>query len=114
MANDNTLNVEITSSVDGLKKGLVQADKGLKQFDTAAKKVTKTTAKMSNGVVKGAVPAMTSFSQVVQDAPFGIRGVANNIQQLTMQMGHLSANAGGTKKALAAMVGTLTGQQVYC
>ena len=109
MANDNTLNVEITSSVDGLKKGLVQADKGLKQFDTAAKKVTKTTGKMGKTVVKGAVPAMTSFSQVVQDAPFGIRGVANNIQQLTMQMGHLSANAGGTKNALKAMVSTLSG-----
>ena len=58
---------------------------------------------------KGAVPAMTSFSQVIQDAPFGIRGVANNITQLTAQMGHLTKNAGGTKNALKAMLGTLAG-----
>ena len=109
MANDNTLNVEITSSVDGLKKGLVQADKGLKKFDTETKKVTSSNKKMTGGMVKGTIPAMTSFSQVVQDAPFGIRGVANNIQQLTMQMGHLSSNAGGTKNALKAMVGSLIG-----
>jgi len=109
MANGNTLNVEITSSVEGLKKGLAQADKGLKNFDRSTDKLTKTTAKNTKGMVKGAVPAMTSFSQVIQDAPFGIRGVANNITQLTMQMGHLSKNAGGTSAALKAMGATLMG-----
>ena len=109
MANSNTVEVQITANAKGLKNGLVQAENGVKKFGNETNKLTKITAKNTKGLVKGAVPAMTSFSQVVQDAPFGIRGVANNIQQLTMQMGHLSANAGGTKKALAAMVSTLTG-----
>ena len=107
--NGNTVNVEITASVDNLKKGLAKAEKGVKNFGGATDKLTKTTAKNTKGMVRGAVPALTSFSQVVQDAPYGIRGVANNIQQLTMQMGHLSANAGGTKNALKAMVGSLVG-----
>jgi len=56
-----------------------------------------------------AVPAMTSFSQVIQDAPYGIQGVANNIQQLTMQLGYLTTNAGGTTKAMRAMWVSLAG-----
>jgi len=109
MANDNTLNVEITSSVDGLKKGLVQADKGLKKFDAQATKTTKKTAKMGKAVSVNATPALQEFSRVVQDAPFGIMGVGNNIQQLTANFGHLSKKTGGAKGALKAMVGALAG-----
>ena len=56
-----------------------------------------------------AVPSVQEFSRVIQDAPFGIQGVANNITQLTAQFGNLSKNAGGTKAALKAMLGTLSG-----
>lgn len=56
-----------------------------------------------------AVPAMQSFSQVVQDAPYGINGVANNIQQLTAQFGYLSNRTGGAKSAFKAMLASLTG-----
>jgi hypothetical protein len=113
------LSVEIGAEIAGLEKGLKKANKDISKFGTTANKslsnVGKTTTNAGKGFkslnknVKGSVPAMTSFSQVIQDAPFGIRGVANNIQQLTMQMGHLSANAGGTKNALKAMLGTLAG-----
>lgn len=77
-----------------LEQGAIDASKGVKKLGAET---------------RGAVPAMTSFSQVIQDAPFGIRGVANNITQLTAQMGHLTKNAGGTKNALKAMLGTLAG-----
>jgi len=60
-------------------------------------------------MARGTIPAMTSFSQVIQDAPFGIRGVANNITQLTMQMGTLQTNAGGMTGALKSMAGALAG-----
>jgi hypothetical protein len=56
-----------------------------------------------------AVPAMTSFSQVIQDSPYGIQGVANNIQQLTMQFGYLSAKSGGATGALKGMFKSLAG-----
>ena len=109
MADDNTLNVKITSDIAGLKKGLVQADKGLKKFDTASKKVTKSTSIMGKKLSTNAVPAMTSFSQVIQDAPYGIQGVANNITQLTAQFGNLSTASGGAKGALKGMLGVLSG-----
>jgi len=35
-----------------------------------------------------AVPALNEFSRVIQDAPYGIQGVANNITQLTTQFGY--------------------------
>lgn len=56
-----------------------------------------------------AVPAVTEFSRVIQDAPFGIQGVANNITQLTQQFGYLTKSTGSSSAALKAMLGTLTG-----
>ena len=109
MANDNTVNVEITASVAGLKSGLSQAEKGLKGFGTSTDKMTSKTNKMAGAVKANAVPSLTSFSQVIQDAPYGIRGVANNITQLTSQFGYLSKSTGGAGNALKAMIGSLTG-----
>lgn len=79
----------------GVADGAEQASQGMRQ--------------MARTATVNAVPAMTSVSQIVQDMPYGIRGVANNIQQLTMQMGWLTTQAGGTRKALSALVGSLWG-----
>lgn len=79
----------------GVADGAEQASQGMRQ--------------MARTATVNAVPAMTSVSQIVQDMPYGIRGVANNIQQLTMQMGWLTTQAGGTRKALTALVGSLWG-----
>ena len=109
MALDNTLNVEVTATVDGLKKNLDKAKKSVTGFEKSTESVSKTTDKLGKSVGANAVPALTSFSQVVQDAPYGIRGVANNITQLTSQFGYLSKSSGGAKAALKAMLGTLSG-----
>jgi len=109
MANDNTVNVEITASVAGLKSGLSQAEKGIKGFGTSTDKMISKTNKMAGAVKTNAVPSLTAFSQVIQDAPYGIRGVANNITQLTSQFGYLSKSTGGAGNALKAMIGSLTG-----
>ena len=105
---DNNLQVRVGADVSGLNRGLKTAEKSVNKFGVEATRASKGMDKLGAGT-RGAVPAMTSFSQVIQDAPFGIRGVANNITQLTAQMGHLSKNAGGTKNALKAMLGTLAG-----
>ena len=179
MANDNTLNIEVSASVDGLKKGLTEAEiaiKGLNlkastltselktnalasaeltsksialkaQFDGGSISASKyesamssianeqsilaskskilsnelslvnknTTilgggaAKMGYQIKSNAVPSLTSFSQVIQDAPYGIQGVANNITQLTSQFGYLSQSTGGAGNALKAMASSLAG-----
>ena len=56
-----------------------------------------------------ATPALQEFSRVIQDAPFGIQGVGNNITQLVSQFGYLSKSTGGAKNALKAMLGALAG-----
>jgi hypothetical protein len=75
------------SQIGGLGKGMGQLGKG----------------------TANAVPAMTSFSQIIQDSPYGIQGVANNIQQLTMQFGYLSTKSGGATSAIKGMVKSLAG-----
>ena len=77
-----------------LQKSLVDSSKGIDKFG-------KSTA--------NAVPATQEFSRIIQDAPFGIQGVANNITQLTDQFGNLSRKTGGAGAALKAMLGTLSG-----
>ena len=52
---------------------------------------------------------MTAFSRTVQDAPFGIMGVSNNITNLTEQFGYLKNKTGSAKGALGAMLKDLKG-----
>jgi len=47
--------------------------------------------------------AVVSFGRIIQDAPFGIIGVANNITMLSEQFVSLKQQAGGTAQALQAM-----------
>lgn len=71
------------------------------QVGNALKVVDKTGANASNTLLE--------FSRVVQDAPYGIRGVANNIQQLVGNFGYLSKAAGGSGAAFKAMASSLMG-----
>lgn len=45
-------------------------------------------------------PTILEFNRVIQDAPFGIQGVANNLTQLTDNFINLRKNTGGTRSAL--------------
>lgn len=46
-----------------------------------------------------AAGALTDFSRVIQDAPFGIIGIGNNITQLSESFGRLRGSAGSTGAA---------------
>ena len=50
-----------------------------------------------------------NLSRVVSDAPYGIRGMANNITQLVSQLGTASTKAGGFGKALRLIGSQLLG-----
>ena len=77
-----------------LRTGGVSASGGLEQMKTAS---------------GGATSAVLELGRVVQDAPYGIRGMANNITQLVSQMAFATKSAGGFRAALkevwAAMLG---------
>jgi hypothetical protein len=53
--------------------------------------------------------AVVSFGRIIQDAPFGIIGVANNITMLSEQFVSLKAQAGSTGAALTAMKAAMFG-----
>lgn len=113
------LRVEISGDVKQLQSATKQATKSLKDFEKAADKsiggISKPSAAASKSMGKlgkstaNATPALQEFSRVIQDAPFGIQGVGNNITQLTSQFGYLSKSAGGTKAALKLMLSSLAG-----
>lgn len=93
----NTINVAIKSLS-------AQAAALRKPVDDAAAGV----AKIGKGAAN-ANPALVNFGRVVQDAPFGLIGIANNIDPLISSFQSLSKSAGGTGGALKALGGALLG-----
>ena len=112
------LSVQLKAEIKSLKKSLTLAKKEFKDYKTAADKANKPTkqdtgkpfTKAGKGAAN-ATPALLEFNRTIQDAPFGIQGVANNIQQLTANFGDLSRKTGGSLGALKAMIGGLVGPQ---
>lgn len=102
------LQSKLNDAQNRLKQFSSKADKNLGNFSSSTNKATKGVSNLGKGTAN-AVPALNEFSRVIQDAPFGIQGVANNITQLTTNFGYLSKSAGGTGNALKLMLSTLTG-----
>ena len=75
---------------------------------TETKKTTKVLNKQSDAT-GSATAATMELSRVVSDAPYGIRGMANNITQLVSQLGSASLKAGGLTSALKLMWKSLMG-----
>ena len=57
----------------------------------------------------GATASVLEFGRVISDAPYGIRGVANNLQQLASNFAFMAKQAGGAGAALKAMGSALMG-----
>tara|TARA_R110002167_G_scaffold284737_1_gene489820 strand:+ start:328 stop:2100 length:1773 start_codon:yes stop_codon:yes gene_type:complete len=102
----------LTANIKDLESQLNKAEKKLAEYGSEVDKQAKKGSKGFTTVGKSAanaVPSVQEFSRVIQDAPFGIQGVGNNIQQLTANFGHLSKSAGGTIPALKLMLASLSG-----
>jgi ribosomal protein L21 len=106
------LSVELTANIARLKSQLVQAEKLLgnysgnveKQGAVAASGLNKTST-----AIKGTTPTILEFNRVIQDAPFGIQGVANNLTQLVSSFSVLKSNAGGTGAAFKSLAANFLG-----
>jgi len=92
----------LTQSINKETNALIKLDNVQDQVGKGMKKVGKTTS-------ANATPALQEFSRVIQDAPYGIQGVGNNITQLVSQFGYLSKATGGGSAALKAMLSSLAG-----
>ena len=115
----NRLEVEIGAEIKELQKKLADAQKNLSSFDKKAasnmgkfskstKTATKDLKKFDKGAANGS-SAMLAFSRTVQDAPFGMMGISNNITNLTEQFGALKKRTGSAGGALKAMLKDLSG-----
>ena len=106
------LEVQLTANTKDLEAQLKKVEKAVSKFgdriDKEGEKASKGFVKTGRGAAN-ALPSVQEFSRVIQDAPFGIQGVGNNLQQLTANFGNLSRSAGGTIPALRAMLGALSG-----
>jgi hypothetical protein len=60
--------------------------------------------RVSAGAANGSAIA---FNRIIQDAPFGIIGVGNNIQQFAEQLSALRVTTGSTSSALSTFFGSL-------
>lgn len=93
---------------NNLKNVAKSADNNLGKFSNASQKASKDLQNLSQKAGLGN-SAMTAFSRGIQDAPFGLMGVSNNITNLTEQFGYLKDRTGSAGGALKAMLQSLKG-----
>lgn len=81
MANNPEIQVEIGANITGLQKGVAQAENIIDNIGNASNQAAPKVQKLANAT-KGYNSVGVDFARIIQDAPFGIIGVGNNIQQL--------------------------------
>ncbi len=109
------LSVQLTADIRTLLRDLQKSEDALENLGVTAKQVDALVNRFGSSTRKAgkatanATPTLLEFNRVIQDAPFGIQGVANNIQQLTQNFGTLSRSAGGPIQALKLLAGSFAG-----
>jgi hypothetical protein len=98
MANPR-IEVEIGANVAGLTAGVNSATSNLDRLGKAAQSTAPQVQKLAQAT-SGYNSVGIDFARIVQDAPFGIIGVGNNIQQLAGSFQALKNQTGSTSAAL--------------
>jgi hypothetical protein len=103
-AHQNSL-FAINKQIQALQAENRLLDMNSKKFKDNSAAIAQHANKMNKatGATGAASSATMELSRVVSDAPYGIRGVANNLSQFTSQMFYASQAAGGLGKALKDM-----------
>ncbi len=97
-----------SADVANLEKGMSDARKSLAQTAVSAQKLDSSLGNMAKGSNQ-ATTAMGNFSRIVQDAPFGIIGITNNINPLLESFQRLKAETGSSGAAFKALGASLIG-----
>jgi len=128
---DEQLKFIVGADTSQFNAELQKAENELKQFQSALKKTTDVNAlEVLNGKIQKtqqtiaslnnsfksispsankATQSITDLSRIVQDAPFGFIGIANNINPLVESFGRLKAESGSVGGALKALLSGLSG-----
>ena len=110
---DIVFNLQVNTSdgkvkIEGLTKGFVKAETAVKKMQGALGEVN-TQFKQAGSASGLASTAVLEFGRTMSDAPYGIQGVANNIQQLVTIMGQLSEKTKGGGSAMGELIKQLKG-----
>jgi hypothetical protein len=131
MAENVGFDVRIGMDISEMQAELQKSQNLLREFQAQLKKSTNTIeinmlnneiktlngtiGKLEMGMQKAGKPigdasqSLINFSRIAQDAPYGIMGIANNLNPMVESFQRLAKTEGGTKKALQAMVSGLMG-----
>lgn len=96
------------SQLTSLKATTKQNETGLDQYGNSVKKLEGYHKSFAGGIRSSSSVAI-EFGRIIQDAPYGIQGVANNLQQLTTNFGYYAQSA---RQAAAESGKTLTKMQL--
>ena len=116
--NNITYNIQVNTdsgriSIDGLTKGFVDADKAVLKLQNDLSKNTKGIDKFTgrlDGASKAAgasTSATLELGRVLSDMPYGIRGVANNLQQLASNLFFMSKKTDGVTGKMLGFKGAV-------
>lgn len=94
---------------DQVNKALDNTAKTLTQTSEAASKAGKALNTELKAGSSQASQSITNLSRVLQDAPFGFMGIANNINPLVESFGRLKQESGSVGGALKSLVSGLAG-----
>ena len=96
------------SALQKLEKELDRAKLGAEGAARSTDNASKALGKLPN-VTGQATSTLTNFSRVVQDAPFGLIGIANNIDPLITSFQQLKSSTGSTGDAFKILLSQLSG-----
>ena len=96
------------SALQKLEKELDRAKLGAERAGRSTDNVSKALSRLPN-VTGQATSTLTNFSRVVQDAPFGLIGIANNIDPLITSFQQLKSSTGSTGDAFKILLSQLSG-----
>ncbi len=108
MATIDQLEIQIKADIADLKRRLDEAKGRLMGLKGSGATAAKGVAKVGDSS-RQAGAAIVNFNRVVQDAPFGLIAIQNNIEPLFTSFQHLSAKVGGARAAMGIMAKSLLG-----
>lgn len=92
--------------IDGISKSFEDAEKAFDGLQNKMKKGLPEVSAQMDGITRssgGAAASVTEFGRVISDAPYGIRGVANNLSQLASNLALTAKKAGGFGAAMKSL-----------
>jgi hypothetical protein len=96
-----------TKSIENYRQTIHNLETQVRTLGSTGPKAVNSVTTAANRLQGSAGAVNMEFARIIQDAPYGMMGIGNNIQQLTANFGQLAAQAGGTRAALGAALTSL-------